>query len=200
MAKIGKIHEEIIRKVLKNIAVENTITSLAGEIKATRMGIWKALKKLESESQIILEPIGKGKTSTYKIKLNWQNPLVEKTLVAILLKDALEQERWRYNFKKLENHVLFIMLFGSILHSPKEANDIDLLVITKNGKEFKVIKNIISEAQISQSKKIHAIDLTIEELKENINNKNKAYLEAINKGVVLFGQEDFIKFIQNMKK
>src|SRR3989344_162316 len=189
MAKIGKIHEEIIRKVLKNIAVENTITSLAGEIKATRMGIWKALKKLESESQIILEPIGKGKTSTYKIKLNWQNPLVEKTLVAILLKDALEQERWRYNFKKLENHVLFIMLFGSILHSPKEANDIDLLVITKNGKEFKVIKNIISEAQISQSKKIHAIDLTIEELKENINNKNKAYLEAINKGVVLFGQE-----------
>ena len=125
---------------------------------------------------------------------------MEKTLAAILTEDALEQERWRDNLKKLEKHTLFTILFGSILHSPKEANDIDLLVIVKTKKDFKVVESILLEAQQTQIKKIHAIDLTKEELKAELKKKNRAYLEALKKGVILFGQENFIKFVEDISK
>ena len=55
--------------------------------------------------------------------------------------------------------------------------------------------------QQSQLKKIHFIDLTGKEFKEEIEiNKNKAYIDALKKGVILFGQEDYVKFIMNLYK
>lgn len=189
--------ESILRILLKDIAKKHTITSLSEEIGIGRSGIWKALKRLESKNLINLTPIGKGKTSAYEITLNWKNPLVERTLAMILTKDALKQEKWRYNFKELENQVDFLILFGSILHSPKEANDIDILNLVDK-KNFTKIDKIVRDVQITQNKKIHAIDVTKKELKEELNDKNKAFLDAFKKGIVLFGQEDFIKFIKNL--
>lgn len=197
MAMLEMSDESILRILLKDIAKKHTITSLSEEIGIGRSGIWKALKRLESKNLINLTPIGKGKTSAYEITLNWKNPLVERTLAMILIKDALKQEKWRYNFKELENQVGFLILFGSILHSPKEANDIDILNLV-NKKNFTKIDKIVRDVQITQNKKIHAIDVTKKELKEELNNKNKAYLDAFKRGIVLFGQEDFIKFIKSL--
>ncbi|MDP3027480.1 MAG: hypothetical protein Q8N63_07255, partial [Nanoarchaeota archaeon] len=95
------------------------------------------------------------------------------------------------------NKVDFLILFGSILHSPKEANDIDLINLVSDENFFVKIDKIITDIQITQDKKIHSINLTEEELKHELKNKNKAYIEALKKGVVLFGQENFIKFIEN---
>ncbi len=200
MVILEKSTTEILKILLKDFTKKNTISSFSEDIKIGRPGVWKALKRLESKKLINLEPIGKGKTSAYEIRLNWKNPVVEKTLATILTEDAIEHERWRNNFNKLERHTFFTILFGSILHSSKEANDIDLLVVVRTKKDFKVIDSIIAEAQQTQIKKIHAIDLTKEEFKAELNNKNKAYLNAIKKGIVLFGQENFIKFIESVSK
>ena len=54
--------------------------------------------------------------------------------------------------------------------------------------------------QQTQIKKIHAIDLTKKEINNELKNKNKAYIEALKKGAVLFGQEDFIKFIKDISR
>jgi len=88
-------------------------------------------------------------------------------------------------------------LFGSILTNPKQANDIDLLIIPKK-KKFKEVEKEILEIQKVQLKKIHAIQLTNEEFYKEIKNKNKAYLDAIKKGIVLFGQENFIKQMEKL--
>ena len=58
---------------------------------------------------------------------------------------------------------------------------------------------IITDIQIIQSKKIHVINLTKKELKHELKNKNKVYIEALKKGVILFGQENFIKFIRKLQ-
>jgi len=199
MVMLERSDENILRILLKNIAKKHTITSLSEEIGMGRPGIWKALKRLESKNLINLAPIGKGKTSAYEITLNWKNPLVEKTLATILTEDALKQEKWRYNFKELENQVDFLILFGSVLHSPKEANDIDILNLISNKKNFTKIDKIMRDIQITQNKKIHTIDITKKELKEELKEKNKAYLDAFKKGIVLFGQEDFTKFIKDLQ-
>jgi len=90
--------EKILKKLLKDFTTTHTLSAMAQEIEMTRSGTWKALKKLEKEHFIKLEPIGNGKTSAYKISLDWNNPLLEKTLALLLAKEALKQDKWRYFF------------------------------------------------------------------------------------------------------
>ncbi len=190
---------EILKILLKDISKKHTVTSLAKERGISRVGSWKLLQELEKEKLIILTSIGPEKTSVQEASLNWDNPLLEKTLSLLLTEESLKQNKWRYNFKELENNVDFIILFGSILHSPKEANDIDVLSLVPNENFVKVDK-IIMNIQITQDKKIHAITLNEKELKHELKNKNKAYIDALKKGAVLFGQENFIKFIKEVSK
>lgn len=191
--------EKIMKILLKEFYLNHTVSSLAQKLAMSRVGIWKILKRLESNKLVMLSSIGNGRTSTYVVKLNWDNILVEKKLAFLLSQDAVRQERWRFNFAELEKHVSFILLFGSILHSPKEANDIDIIVVINNRKEFKTIDEIILKIQMTQSKKIHFIDLTESGFEQELNNKNKAYIDALAKGVVLYGQENFIRLIKRLQ-
>ncbi len=195
-----KTSEKIIKILAKEPLSEHTATSLAKAFGISRQGIWKTLTKLSREKIIFLKSVANTKKSALNITLNFNNSITIKTLSLLIEKETLRYERWRNNFNKLERHTSFTILFGSILHSPKEANDIDLLVVVRTKKDFKVIDSIIAEAQQTQIKKIHIIDLTKKELKLELNNKNRAYSDALKKGVVLFGQENFIKFIEKISK
>src|SRR3989344_6563177 len=167
--------KRILLILLKSFIV-HTATILSKELKMSRWGVWKILKKLEEDKLILLNQIGEGKTSTYGIKLNWDNIMTEKTLVLYLTQDALRYKRWRYDFEILEKKVEFLILYGSILYSPKEANDIDILGIAKKNK-IRGINDLIFEIQKIQNKKIHSINLTNEELKQELKRKNKAFVD-----------------------
>ena len=189
---------EILKILLKDIAKKHTVTSLSKDRKISRVGSWKLLQELEKQALIVLTSIGTEKTSIQEASLNWDNPLLEKILAFLITEEALGQNKWRYNFKELENNVNFLILFGSILHSPNEANDIDILTLVSDKEEFIKIDKTLAAIQLAQEKKIHSIAMTEPELRKEIKNKNKAYLEAIKKGVVLFGHENFIKFMKNL--
>lgn len=195
----NKTNAELLKILLKDFAIKPTITSLAKEMGMSRVGIWKVIKKLEKDKLIVLSPIGTGKTSTYSISLNWENPLTEKTLALALTEDALRQQRWLANFAELESKVDFLLIYGSIVHTPKEANDIDLLGATSRNK-FIEIEESIRKIQKTQIREIHILNFTSAELKEEIEKPNKAFIDALKKGVVLFGQEKFIKFIKSVHR
>ncbi len=196
--EIDKPNIKILKILLKDITIKPTITSLAKEIVMTRVGVWKVLKKMKSENLIILSTIGIGKTSVYRIELNWSNPIVEKMLSLALSQDALKNQRWANNFFELESKIYFLIIYGSILRSPKEANDIDILGVVSDKKSFKEIEEIVNKIQKTQVKKIHAVNFTQEELKDEIKRPNKVFIDAIKKGVILFGQEKFIKFMKDL--
>src|SRR3989344_6206942 len=118
----NKTNTEILKILLKQFTIKLTITSLAKELNISRVGIWKVLKKLEAERLILLSSIGEGKTSAFNINLNWGNPILEKNLSLILTEDAFKNQRWLNNFKEIENKLDFLILYGSIIHSPKEAD------------------------------------------------------------------------------
>ena len=191
--------EKILELLLKEPFEVHTATSIAEALKITRQGVWKTLNKLEDNDLINLNPISKAKTSATSINLNWSNPVTEKNLSLTLTKESLKQHRWMVNFKELESKTHFLILFGSILNKPKEANDIDIIAVTSK-KSFKAIEEEIMKIQKTQLKKIHLIDLTKEEFNQELKKHNKAYIEAVTKGVVLYGQDNFIKFIKNGHK
>ena len=194
----NKTNTKILKVLLKQFTIKWTITFLAKELNISRVGIWKVLKKLEAERLILLSPIGEGKTSIFNINLNWENSILEKNLSLILTEDAFKNQRWLNNFKELEDKLDFLILYGSIIYSPKEANDIDILGVVSNKNNFLSIEETIKKIQKTQIKKIHSENFTQNEFKEEIRKPNKIFIDAIKKGVVIFGQEKFIKFIKEV--
>lgn len=191
--------KKVLLHLLKDFSSTPTITLLATELGLSRVGIWKILKKLESEKYVVLKTAGRGKTSTFIIQLNWENPLVEKLLSLYLTEEALKQKRWQANFIDLERVTEFVILYGSILHSTLEANDIDILGIASK-KNLVKIHNVLDKAQKTQSKKIHSINFTEKEFKWELKKQNKVFIDALKKGVVLFGQDKFVTFMRRMAK
>ena len=193
-----KLSSKILKILLNEITIEQTITSLAKTTVMSRVGTWKVLKKLQSNEVIILSKVGTGKTNTYTIRLNWDNLLIEKMLSLILTEDALKNQRWLNNFAELENKVDFIILYGSIITYSKEAKDIDILNIVSNRNKFLEVEETIKKIQKTQIKKIHALNITPNEFRQELEKPNKVFIDAVKKGIVLFGQEKFIKFIRDL--
>jgi predicted nucleotidyltransferase len=194
-----KTSDKILCILIKEPLVDHSATSISGALGITRQGLWKTLNKLSKNKLISLNSIADTKKSTLNIKLNFKNPITEKVVSLLLTKESLNYERWKADFVDLENLSSFVILFGSILHNPKEANDIDILAIVTSKNSFKPVDEAILKIQKIQIKKIHLIDLTKEEFKKELKNLNKAYLDALKKGVVLFGQDNYIKFIECLK-
>ncbi len=189
----------ILNILLKDLITKHTITSLAKEISMSRVGVWKVLKRLNVDKLITLSQIGTGKTSVCSISLDWDNPLTEKTLILALAKDAQKNRRWLADFAELEDKVDFLVIYGSILHSPKEANDIDILGVTNKNK-FLEIEKSVRTSQKTLDKRIHSLNFTPTEFKNELEKPNKAFIDAVKRGRILFGQEKFIKFIRTLSR
>ena len=93
----------------------------------------------------------------------------------------------------------FLILFGSILNNPKEAKDIDILAVV-NKKNFNAVEEIIIKVQQTQLKKIHVIDLTEREFGQELKKTSKAYIDALRKGIILYGQDNLIQFMKELRK
>jgi len=185
--------KKVLIHLIKDFSSTHTITTLAKELDLSRVGVWKILNRLNK--YIFIKSVGTGKTSTSIITLNWENPLVDKTLSLYLTEEAVEQRRWQVNFSELEKATNFVILYGSILHSSQKAKDIDIFGIAPK-KNFVKIQVIIDKVQKAQSKKIHSINFSESEFKSELRKPNKVFIDAIKKGVILFGQENFVKFIK----
>lgn len=194
-----EIAQKIMLALLKEFSRQHTVTSLALKLKMSRAGMWKVLKRMETEKYINLLSVGSGTTSIYTVHLNWNNFLVEKSLALALAEEASTQRRWRTNFAELESKVDFLVLFGSILHSPKSASDIDLLGMVSKKSNFRKIQKTIDKVQLTLTKKLHLLCFTPAELEQELIKSNPALVDAIAKGTVLYGQENFIKFIREIK-
>ena len=191
--------KKVLLRILKDFSSIHTITALAKELGLSRVGIWKMVKKLEAERYITLKTVGSGKTNTSMLALNWDNPLVEKILSLSLTEEALKQRRWQANFIGLGSVTDFVILYGSIVHSPQQAHDIDIVSVASK-KNFIKIQKTIDEVQKILSKKIHAINFTESEFKAELKRQNKAFIDAVKKGVILFGHENFVRFMKEITR
>ena len=192
--------KKLVELLLKDFTGVYTVSSIAQKLRLTRMGAWNILKTLQNEKVILLKATGTGKTSTKIVSLNLDNPVLDKYLAFSLSEQASQYNRWLLNFEPLKNHVSFLILYGSIISSPKQANDVDVVAIVSDKTKFKPIHKEIDNIQHVQLKEIHAINFTEEEFRRELLKPNEAFIDAVKKGIILFGQEQFIQFMKKIHK
>jgi predicted transcriptional regulator len=182
--------KRILLILVKDPSIDQTVTSIANSLNMSRVGIWKVLKNLESQNIVTLKQLTESRTSTYIVKLNNSKFTIRNVELA-LAEEAQQYERWIDTFNKI--NAGFIVLFGSILHSHKDAGDIDILVVAKK-ENINNIEETIRAIQKSQIKHIHATIFTVDEFRQELKD-NKIIKDAIKKGIVLSGQDKFVEAV-----
>lgn len=189
--------ERVLLLLCKDFSSKHMVTSISKELHLSRVGTWKILQKLKSSGYLSLNVMGSGRTNILIATLDWNNVLVEKAISFYLTEEAVRQRRWRANFAELEKVADFTILFGSILHTPRQANDIDIInIVSKN--QFLKAQTIIDNVQKTQEKRIHALNFSKKEFKQELKKHNRAFIGAIKTGIILFGQENFVKFMREV--
>ncbi|MBS3079280.1 nucleotidyltransferase domain-containing protein [Candidatus Pacearchaeota archaeon] len=154
-------------------------------------GAFKILKKLEKNFIVSSKRIGKA----IIFSLNFENPMTKNLVENALIAESQEYKRWVEEFKEIEEISLFAILFGSIIKNENSAKDIDLLVVSEQNYQS-IIQKIINGKNKISNKKIHLILQIGEDFLNDLHKNNKVILEIIKTGIVLFGQDKFIKLIK----
>ena len=193
MLIITKNEMLFVLSVFKNPKTEYNANNIAKHLKISSMGALKIAKKLEYQKILISKKLGKAKF----YKFNSNNEYARDYLKFLLKKEVQEShkyiKRWINEINKIKNASVCI-LFGSILTKHSEAKDIDVLLIT-NSKKFSKLKKEIEEINKINTKKLHPVYQTKEDIKKNIKKEDKPLLNAI-KGIVVFGEDKIINLIE----
>lgn len=189
----------ILSFLLRNLEQYN-INQIARALDLSVGSAHKILKTLEENNIINAKELGNAKYYS----LNFENYEALKYCELILTeeKNSLlkENKTAKVYAQDLERYnAEVIVLFGSVLSKEEQARDIDVLFIIKNKKEIENINKLCLEISKIRTKKINPLIMLKEDLTQNIKNKNKATIEIIKKGIVLKGEENFVKSIKNAR-
>lgn len=194
MVNITKKEKEIILCLFKDLVNYHNASSITKEVKISRVGAYKAFKRLLKAG--LLKNRKLGKSIFYSLKL--EDEFVKKTLELLLMEEAREKaRRWLAEFEELSKETEILILFGSILKFEAEAHDIDLLIVLKPENNKKVNKLLDKKNEVL-IKKVHPIKQTSEDLIKNIKKPDKVILSAIKNGIVLYGQDKLVEIIKDV--
>ena len=194
MVSLTENESRTIEFLIRNFFNDYNINQLSRELKVSPMGIYKILKKLENQSFLISNK--QGNNIFYKINYESKEAL-DACIFALTEKKTTPYIRsWINDLEKLKEKTKLAILFGSILRKGKEARDIDVLLVFDK-EDFNDIERIIKEINKIRTKRIHAIYQTKQDLVNNIKIKDKAILEEIRTGVILWGRDILVEAIKN---
>ncbi len=161
-------------------------SELAQLLGVTRMGVTKALKKLEQEG--VVQKRRFGKSFFYKPT---SNDYARKLLELLLMREARQHARWRDEFAELAPHTLAVVLFGSTVRDAARVNDLDLLlVLTKQ--QYRRVERLLAQKRELLPKPLHILKQTPEDFRKNLGKQDKALLAAVQHGIVLSGVENYV--------
>ena len=194
MVSMTENEAKAINFLIRNFSQKYNINQLSRELKLSPGGIFKILKKLESQKYLLSNKAGNN--IFYSINYDSDDAL---DTCKFVLADEKQSPYIRVQInelKKLKELVKIAILFGSVLTKEKEANDIDVLLVFDE-KNFSEVENKIKEINSLTNKKFHAIYQTPKDFLENIKKKDKVIISGIKTGLVLWGRDLFLEAIKN---
>lgn len=183
---------KILVYLLNNKEQKFTINQISKDLKINYRIAYTSIKELEKDGLVLAEKAGNSTLCSLTNKFDEQIFMAEYTRREELLKKS--------DFKKIANRFseakqnFVLLLFGS--HAKKTStkqSDIDLLVISENGKELKEIVELIPL-------KIHLTVVSYQLFLDMLKSKEISVgNEAVKNNVILFGIEDYYRMINNAK-
>lgn len=176
---------KIITKTLNNRIIDyllnkqDTVTSVAKNIKSKKSNVSKILKKLYEENIVTKEIIGKSHCYNF----NYLHPEAKEIINFLFINRANQLNTRLKNLPKfidaylksiLKNNYIGLIIFGSAL--TEKYKDIDIfIIVNKSRRKKQIIKNLrlINE-------KLSPIIGTKKELEEGFKNNDLLYLNIIN--------------------
>lgn len=176
--------------LIKDYTADHNANTLSKEIGISHVGTQKMLKRLEEQGLLTSKRIGNA--IVYKPKLD---DYTTKFFSFLLADEARNHQRWKEEFRDLSKEDRIVMIYGSAIRDYTTAKDIDIMVVT-NKREDATIKRIDSVLP----KPIHAIQLTEDDLKHNIRQKQEATVDIIRTAIVLFGQDKYLEVLKDVTR
>jgi predicted nucleotidyltransferase len=119
-------------------------------------------------------------------------------LITFLLADEANNfKRWKEEFRALYKGYRIVMMYGSAIKNYAQARDIDIMVVIKK-EDFKEVRALINERQKILPKRVHPIELTEQDLINNIKNKKEAIIDVVKNAIILHGQDKYVEIIKNV--
>ncbi|MBU4000593.1 nucleotidyltransferase domain-containing protein [Patescibacteria group bacterium] len=187
MIELTKKEQEALLTIYKDIANFYNANSLSKELEITQVGTMKLLKRFEKNNILTSKKI--GKSIVYKI--NIKEEFVQKLIAFALINEAGKYQRWKDEFKSLNQKDRILLFYGSASKDYSHAKDIDIFVIL-NKEDFKEVSKELGKIQGILPKKLHAIKATKKDLVKNIKENNKSMIEIIKTAIVLYGYDEYM--------
>lgn len=194
MKGLSKKEIEILLVLLKDQTRDYNSNNITKIMNITPAGAFKAMKNLEKKNLILGKRMGKA----IFYKINLKDYYAFRIMETLLINETRgNASRWIFEFEDLYKYADIVIIFGSIIRNPKEANDIDLLIVSKKEKSD-IIKNIIKNKRLILTRPIHLIKQLPKDLIINLKRKDKVILEALKSGYVLHGYDKLLNYIKNV--
>ncbi len=188
MVALTTKEKETILILFKEYTSFYNANSISKVLTISHVGAQKIFKRLLQEELVTSKAIGKS----IIYKLNFNNDYVPHLVSFLLADEANSFKRWKEEFKDLFRKGRVVMLFGSTIKDYTHARDIDLMVVIEN-KDVTEVNEILKKKEEILPKKIHAIKLSYHDLLENINKKDKAFVDIIKNSIILYGHDKYVE-------
>lgn len=196
MARLSKKETEIMLKLFKDFSKNYNANSLSKEINMSPRGALHNLKNLEKRG--LLTSLSMGKATFYKINL--KDIYAKRTIETLLIEESREKaKKWLFEFREAHKYFKIIILFGSAIRNLNKANDIDVIFVLDKNKYSSAQEFIVNKNRLLV-KPIHSVLQTSTDLKQNLEKKNPAIINALKTGYVLHGYENLVKILENVTK
>ncbi len=194
MATLTKKEAELLLLLFKDFTTNYNSNSISKKVNLTARGALKVLKSLDKKRLLTKKQYGKA----VFYKVNTSDYYVFRVIETLLIQEAREKaSRWLFDFEEIINEVEIVILFGSIIRTPRKAEDVDVLLAFKEEK-LKKVNDLINQKNKILLKPIHPIFQTKSDFKENLKLSDPVVINAARKGYILHGYEDVIEVIRDV--
>ncbi len=194
MVSITENESKTMDFLLRNFSKDYNINQLAKKLEISPAGMFKILKKLKSQDLLTVRKTGNN--IIHKINFESKDALDTCVFALTEKKTTAYVKGWIKDLERLREATDIAVLFGSILRKDKEAGDVDVLLVF-NRKNFNKVEELIDNLNRIKSKRIHAIYQTKEDLIKNIKEMDKAILDEIRTGIILWGRNALVEAIKD---
>ncbi|MEK6951332.1 MAG: winged helix-turn-helix domain-containing protein [Nanoarchaeota archaeon] len=186
--------KKILKYLLVNFNRDRSINEVAKDCQLSPNGAYKILRKLEREGVLTQKTIANIKAFKVSCPTLKARRIIELAFMEPI-KGRVEQ---RYkDLLPLQNVVRICIVFGSYLTEKKNPEDLDTLMVMEKT-NFSTYKKALQEVQEIVPVKIHDILQTKQDFLTNLRQDNKVIKQALQWGIVLWGQEKLIEVLSDV--